>query len=149
GAALFRQQIVGLQLHHAAVRRGRELFDPARQADAVVWRRGAARRCRTLSRQPPGNGAGEGRAGSQHLIAAAPSSPRPALVRRSPPSGEGGCGERSTCEASRVRGTLRESISYRLRGSSPSPQPSPRDPASPEGGLRRTRERGEGEGKLA
>jgi hypothetical protein len=36
-------------------------------------------------------------------------SPRPALVRRSPPSGEGGCGERSDCEAIRVRGTLHES----------------------------------------
>ena len=47
--------------------------------------------------------------------------PRPALVRRSPPSGEGGCGERSDCQrvgakrrpminaTIRVRGTLHES----------------------------------------
>src|SRR5439155_935590 len=58
--------------------------------------------------------------------------PRPALVRRSPPSGEGGCGERSDCDercgassgAIRVRGTLR---AFGVRGGSPSPQPSPRE----------------------
>ncbi len=44
-------------------------------------------------------------------------SPRPTLVRRSPPSGEGG--ERSTREARRVRGTLHESHSHRLRGRQP------------------------------
>ena len=42
GADLFRQQIVGLHLHHAAVRRGGELFHPARYADASP---SASRRC--------------------------------------------------------------------------------------------------------
>src|SRR5262249_41783753 len=42
-------------------------------------------------------------------------SPR-SLVRRSPPSGEGGCGERA-----RVRGCLREYDESWTRGESPSP----------------------------
>src|SRR4029077_16662229 len=48
--------------------------------------------------------------------------PRPTLVRRSPPSGEGGCGERVG-----VRGTLR---GLRARRVPPTP---PRSPALPRG----------------
>ena len=42
GEDLFGQQTVRLHLHHAAVRRGRELFHPARHADASP---SASRRC--------------------------------------------------------------------------------------------------------
>src|ERR1700732_1967498 len=58
-------------------------------------------------------------------------SPRPALVRRSPPSGEGGCGERSAPGWAPGEGDSPRAELAEKKG--PSPQPSPRE------------ERGEGE----
>ena len=61
GEDLFGQQIVGLHLHHAAVRRGGRLLHPARQADGDLRRRGAIGDRRALSRQQARNGAGANR----------------------------------------------------------------------------------------
>ena len=69
GEDLFGQQIVGLHLHHAAVRRGGRVFHPARHADDRLRRRGAVGDRRALSRQPARSGAGGNRAGSECVTA--------------------------------------------------------------------------------
>jgi drug/metabolite transporter (DMT)-like permease len=65
GQNLFRQQVVGVYLHHPAVWRGGELFHHARHPDPGVRRRGAIGDCRAVSGEQAQYFRAEGRARSQ------------------------------------------------------------------------------------